>query len=1469
MVVSDGVNTVYTPLAVMVSEEVEEAEPIVESPELEVVDVSVSSVQSSEPSRGVQGSRSILADVNCDSCSTCDSCVDTPGNVCILNKSISSSTTCISVGQSNAVIDCNGFTINYSTGGVLAHGIFATNPVTNVTVRNCIITQINSNSGSYGVDFDDSEAGLIVNNTITSSDSDSGAVIIQSGAGTNRVINNTLRGNNGGEGLTISASDDVNVTGNNISSESSYGIFVSSSSGAYLANNTGSSSSETGVRLLSSTGGSFIDNNATSTSQIALQVDGGSANVLTNNILRGASDRGLLVSGSTTGNTFTNNTLIGVTGAQILASTNNIFRSTVINATSTWLSTDGTSSGNNVSNTTFLNANGSIKVVNLSTIPVSTVVNTSNLNVSLNNSFLNSTNLSFLNKSAEITLQGLSFTDPRTVVDFNDAGVFETCNSPQCVEDSYNGSTFVFNVSSFTRYAAQESPVCPGTITVNTTLIDDVSSTGNCVTFGASNIVLDCAGYTISYDSGGTGGDAIIATSRNNVTVKNCDIRDTNAGGASGYGISLTTVTNSTIFNNTIQTNGTSVNIGIRLDISANNNTITNNAIRTQGTANVNYGIYLFTTVSGNIITGNSIQTNGTNSNVGIGLSSSVNNNTITNNTIQTNGTSSDNYGILLLSTVSGNAITGNTIQTNGTSANFGIYIQDSANNNTITNNTIRAQGTTVANYGIHVISTVSGNIITGNTIQTNGTSNNFGINIENSANNNTFANNTIQTQGTLINNYGIRLRSTVSGNIITGNTIQTNGTSDNLGIRLELSANNNNFTNNTISTIGTGSYGISIVTSNSSFNNTILNNAVQWISTDADTSNNFSNTTFVSLNGTIVISNFTLVNVTDITQLKLNVTFNNSFLNSTNLSMLNSSAQITLDGLPFSDPRPLVDFEDDGTFALCSASQCVEDSYNGSTFVFNVSSFTSYAAQESPVCPLNITTNTTLTENVTCSGTTINILTSNVVLDCNGFSVNYSGVDEGFGVNISSFNNVTVKNCIIYQGNTSVSNSDAISVVSSNNVSVMNSTLNATGPSSNAMAVSAAIDFSIANSSLESNQSVALELGSAVGAVARNVSMLGSTAVQDIFGQRTFLDNISASCLGGSAIQLGTVSNFSMRNSYVLCNVGNPGINFQVGFDSVIDNVTITATSGTGVNIANSRNITVENSSISDYLAQTSTLLFIRNVTANESGTFSNAGNGTIDNSTFFNGSFIGLSFINASNVTTSNSSMTGSFRGLRLTTESHNITVVDSVVSGGSNIAIDVIDGASNSTFERVQANVSSGSPAVVIAGQRINFIQSNASNAGAGLGLRVNASNVLIQDSNVVGGSGGAILLNQSHNGSVINTSARTTSGAALQLINSSESNITNSTLISNTGSALVLQASVQNNIFLSTVLFTNSTWLSTDGTSSGNNITNTVFNSTNGNILIIPLVTVPVSSTVNVAKLNTSFNSSFLNRGVGQK
>ena len=387
-----------------------------------------------------------------------------------------------------------------------------------------------------------------------------------------------------------------------------------------------------------------------------------------------------------------------------------------------------------------------------------------------------------------------------------------------------------------------------GTYTLN----QSISGAGTCLAITANNVVVDCNGKTISYNTGGiTGAVGINASNgtatRQNLTIKNCIIIKPSALVTTSYGIQLLRFSNSTIFNNTIFTNGTNDNYGIYVAISSSGNNITRNNIFSKGSTTNNIAIYLAPGATNSIISSNNITTLGTATNYGIYVIGNAtfanNNNIISNNLIQPSGMAgaggASNHGIYITANSSQNNITSNTISTNGTTTNYGIYLNGAAtntptNNNLIFNNTIQTYGnTTPTNYGIYLQNMANQNNITNNNITTRGAASNYGIYLNGAAtlsvNNNTIDSNTIQTIGSTTNNYGIYLLTNANLNNITSNNIATNGTTGNIGIAISgttKQSNSNIVAGNTLRLYGTtGNHGIYITTNSSQDN--ISNNDI------------------------------------------------------------------------------------------------------------------------------------------------------------------------------------------------------------------------------------------------------------------------------------------------------------------------------------------------------------------------------------------------------------------------------------------------------------------------------------------------------------------------------------------------------------------------------------------------------------------------------------------------------------------
>src|SRR3989338_2592882 len=91
-----------------------------------------------------------------------------------------------------------------------------------------------------------------------------------------------------------------------------------------------------------------------------------------------------------------------------------------------------------------------------------------------------------------------------------------------------------------------------GYVNSDLTLTASVTNRSTCFNINASNIILDCAGFTIDYGTNSTGPSAYGINNTDggdNVTVKNCLIQP---GSTGSFGIIFSSVVNGTIQNNTV-----------------------------------------------------------------------------------------------------------------------------------------------------------------------------------------------------------------------------------------------------------------------------------------------------------------------------------------------------------------------------------------------------------------------------------------------------------------------------------------------------------------------------------------------------------------------------------------------------------------------------------------------------------------------------------------------------------------------------------------------------------------------------------------------------------------------------------------------------------------------------------------------------------------------------------------------------
>ena len=154
---------------------------------------------------------------------------------------------------------------------------------------------------------------------------------------------------------------------------------------------------------------------------------------------------------------------------------------------------------------------------------------------------------------------------------------------------------------------------CGSIITTNTILNSDLFCDTTALNIGADNVVLDCAGHTITHTGIGSGID--IGNHHYYITIKNCNI----IGNTSVPFITVGDETNSTTI---------SYNIGIAVWSESDNNTIIDNTLSYNNT-----GIHIFDRSNYTLIANNTVNSNYDGIVLDDGVNNTVTNNTIINNT--------------------------------------------------------------------------------------------------------------------------------------------------------------------------------------------------------------------------------------------------------------------------------------------------------------------------------------------------------------------------------------------------------------------------------------------------------------------------------------------------------------------------------------------------------------------------------------------------------------------------------------------------------------------------------------------------------------------------------------------------------------------------------------------------------------------------------------------------------------------
>src|SRR3989344_703771 len=886
-----------------------------------------------------------------------------------LTNAVSSTGTCFTVGASGITLDCDGYQITYGTGGQ-GYGINNTGNYNDVTIRDCVIKKgasgltdnnvaINVSAGANGT--------IIINNTIVT-----GGITLNHGIAVTEYSNQTRIENN-----TIYT---------NGTSTSNFGIYVASSFALNAVGNTivtNGTGNDYGIYLFSGSNHSTVRNNT-------ISVQGHLSNTF-----------GVYIREVSTNNSFSGNTIYtgGGNDNYGITADSNSGRNIIENNS---IYTNGTSNNYGIyiltslseqiyGNTIVTNGTGSnfgiylFSGSNHSTIRNNTI---STRGDSPTNYGIFFSSLSTNNSVSENTIYTWGTTDnygfhadsnsDRNIIEnnsiytngtsINNHGIYILTS----LSDQIYGNTIYTNGTSsnygiYLRSGSNHSTVRNNTIS---TRGDSDNNHGiDVFSLSSNNSVSENTIYTW-----GTGANyGVIANSSSDRNIIENNSIYTNGTLSENHGIYIHTSLSDQISCNTIVTNGTSSNYVIYLR-SQNHSTVRNNTISTRGDSDSNYGIYIFNLSSNNSVSKNTVYTWGTESNYGVGVNLNSDKNIIENNSIYTNGTIATNYGMYIFTSLS-EQIYGNTIVTNGTRHNYGIYLTSGSNHSLIINNTISTRGSSDSNYGLAVGDISSNNSAFENTIYTWGTAGSNGV-IFASSNKNSIKNNSIYTNGTITHNNGIEIRSSFFQQIY-GNTIVTNGTSNNYGIYVLNGSNHSFIDSNKITARGSqgDNYGLFLNEYHNS-NNTFVNNnititpSIDFVIKDNTPfeinnsliyNNTFGEIHWVNNRSLGFVSNLT-INVTNSLGLGLNrnlfIGDNITALNTSAFFPLriNSSANITLKNLSITVDRieTISSFTNDSNSVrsqnqVCTAPVCSILSNAGSIIKFNVSYFSSYAADSTP----------------------------------------------------------------------------------------------------------------------------------------------------------------------------------------------------------------------------------------------------------------------------------------------------------------------------------------------------------------------------------------------------------------------------------------------------------------------------------------------------------------------------------------
>jgi hypothetical protein len=552
----------------------------------------------------------------------------------ILNNN---NTVCINISSSDVIFDGQGHTID-GVGTTSTYGIYVHNStvLTNVTVENTVISD-----WYRGVDYYN-----IQNSSISSINSSAHFGISFTAVFNTFISNSNIVGLS--NGLYLSGSNNNNISNSNIAATSVLGdgVYLLGSNNNLIVNsNVISSDLGDTIYFVSASNNSVINSNITSL---------------------GVGGVGIYFEDASNYNNFSNLNIIVTNGGGIyvVTSYNNYFSSSNISA-----SNDNSihlgGANNNVFTNIIVKTNNSFdfdSVNSINNIVTNMITGNENLsftgyNFALKNAsspasdpagyrnishYVNATNLS---SGAWLNLN----------ISYNDAGINETrlnmskyngtwYTNPSTFSNNY-GVDIVNNIvyANITNFGSIFAPlesintvfnlsICGELNESNSiyTLSQNVTAPGTCFTINATNVTLDCNGYTITYATATTGSAILDGIGYDYTFIENCNIYLTSTQETSpaisfynsdnGFinstnitlsqknndGIDLTSCSGYSINNNTINITGDN-SYGVFLALS-NSNSFDSNIFYTNGSSSS--GAYIFYNTVNNVFSNDVLMTN-------------------------------------------------------------------------------------------------------------------------------------------------------------------------------------------------------------------------------------------------------------------------------------------------------------------------------------------------------------------------------------------------------------------------------------------------------------------------------------------------------------------------------------------------------------------------------------------------------------------------------------------------------------------------------------------------------------------------------------------------------------------------------------------------------------------------------------------------------------------------------------------